>query len=278
MLLPRWQSPSRQFRRSLISSIDHHTAKDVHTANHLSSHIRSCPVSCRRYFPSRFFGMLMKCVIPVDDQQISSPETLPRIRCQVFKSLCDHRRSLMPEDVSWRTRILLKIASGKHDKLSGMIRVPRGFTSSSVVLTDDGSGGSQLVANEGTLLFSLEIASESRAGWVTLRTPRLVVKEGARRVLVPGSNLPSFLPAFLSFRRYALCGAPVAPAYIDRHQMASGNLTRPRAAPLRPQNPRQRHPARITLAREGFPPLCAIFMAEGNIFSYTELHYLSCDV
>lgn len=93
----------------------------------------------------------------------------------------------------------------------------------------------------------------------------------SRKELVESSSraqtfLPSFLPAFLSFRRYALCGAPVAPACIDRHQMASGNLTRPRAAPLRPRNPRHRHPVRITLAiardfasyREGLP----IFMTQ----------------
>lgn len=48
------------------------------------------------------------------------------------------------------------------------------------------------------------------------------------------SFLPSFLPAVLSFRRYALCGAPVAPACTDRQQMASDDSARPRATPLRP--------------------------------------------
>lgn len=71
MFLSRRWSPSRQSRRSLTSLIDHHTAKDIHTANHLSfSHILRYH---RRYLLSRFFGMLVKCVIPVDDQQISSP-------------------------------------------------------------------------------------------------------------------------------------------------------------------------------------------------------------
>lgn len=59
MFLPRWQLPSRQFRRSLTSSIDHHTAKDVHTANHSSSsHILSGiidGISCQNVNEMRYF-------------------------------------------------------------------------------------------------------------------------------------------------------------------------------------------------------------------------------
>lgn len=71
--------------------------------------------------------------------------------------------------------------------------------------------------------------------------------------------LPACLPVFLSFRRYALCGAPVAPACIDRQQMAARNQTRPRAAPLRPRNPRHHHPARVTLASGRLPSLRDIY-------------------
>lgn len=105
--------------------------------------------------------------------------------------------------------------------------------------------GSQLVTEEGTLLFSL-ITRTNRAHdeW-----PCALPGSTSRRKFVRSSSRaqPSLLPTFLSFRRYALYGAPVAPACTDHHQMASGDLTRPRATPLRPRNPSHRHPARVTL-------------------------------
>lgn len=114
LFLFRWKL-SRQSRRSLTSSIDHHTAKDMHTANHLSfSHILRYH---RRYFLSKFFEMLWNALFPLMINKYHSPRCSLASRCQMFSSLCDYWRSLMLGEASWCTRIVLEIASGKHDRL-----------------------------------------------------------------------------------------------------------------------------------------------------------------
>jgi len=140
---------------------------------------------------------------------------------------------------------------------SGFVRAPRGFTSCSpVVITDDGSKGLTTRREGRHVTFFRWQCDRSR--WIILRTLGL---DSSKRKPVRSSfrAQPSLFPAFLSFRRYALYGAPVAPACTDHHQMASGNLTRPRATPLRPRNPRHRHPARVTLASKGFQTLRNIY-------------------
>lgn len=141
---------------------------------------------------------------------------------------------------------------------SGFVRAPRGFTSCSpVVIADDGSGGLAARHRGRHVTFSLT----TRTNRVRDEWPCALPGSLLRRKLVRSSSRAQsfFLPAFLSFRRYALYGAPVAPACTDHHQMASGDLTRPRATPLRPRNPRHRHPARVTLANEGFQTLHNIY-------------------
>lgn len=124
--------------------------------------------------------------------------------------------------------------------------------------------GSQLSSRRKALNFFRWQCGRSR--WVILCTLGL---DSPRWKLVRSSfrAQPSLFPAFLSFRRYALYGAPVAPACTDHHQMASGNLTRPRATPLRPRNPRHRHPARVTLASEGFQTLRNIYAEVGGFLT-----------
>lgn len=95
----------------------------------------------------------------------------------------------------------------------------------------------------------------ARARRVTLRAPGW---ESSRwkldQVLGPGLNLPFFLPSFRFGAMHFTGALPVALACTDHHQMAFGNLTRPRATPLRPRKPRHRYLARVTLASEGFKP------------------------
>lgn len=173
------------------------------------------------------------------------------------------------EEISWCTRILAKVSPEKHES-SGFVRVPRGFTSCSpVVIVDDGSREPAACHRGRHVTFFAGNSNESRARWVILRAPGI---NSSRRKVVRSSSRaqPSFLPVFLSFRRYALYGAPVAPACTDHHQMASGDLTRPRATPLRPRNSCHRHPARITLDSEGFQP-CAIFTTRWEGFLHAEI-------
>lgn len=135
--------------------------------------------------------------------------------------------------------------AGRSGTRPGLIRSPRGFTSRPVVL-DDGSGDTELVAKEGTLLFRWQHERVARARGDERRGRSCVfsVRSGEN----PSNPLePSFLPSCLPFVS-ALYGAPVAPACTDRHQMAAEDSARPRATPLRPRSPRRRYPVRITLA------------------------------
>lgn len=137
-----------------------------------------------------------------------------------------------------------------------MIRSP-GFTS---WLVDDGSGSSPappLGAGGRHVTFSLATRASRARARARSRTratadashaeddptcppPVRAVQEEARLVPRPGlksSFLPSCLPAFLSFRRYALCGAPVAPACIHRQQMAPEDSARLPSNPVTPPEP-----------------------------------------
>lgn len=180
---------------------------------------------------------------------------------------------------SRRTWMSSEITRGKHNRLGGCSSASWCY----IVLAHRGSPmmeveGSQLVAKEGTLLFPLAMRTNRPCDEQPPRAPGLDERRDENSVRSSSRARSSLLPAFLSFRRYALYGAlPVALACTDHHQMAFGNLTRPRATPLRPRKPRHRYLARVTLASGEFR-IRAIFMTGWKGFSSRWDHYLSYDV
>lgn len=200
--LRRWPPPSPWFRRSLTSSIDCRTNVVKHS-------LSSCVVSwyLHRYLDSALgdsFGTGMWTIYSNWRSTGSTSWQLRALshawRMMLRGGLHDHR----PRMNAGRSELMYsgmsrKVSPGKRDGLEIDSGASSDFTEPLIVVLDDGSGGSQLAAEEGTVLLRWQHEQIARA----MSDPvRFQVRRRGGNTSSPCSGIkpafrPSCLPSFL---------------------------------------------------------------------------------